>query len=291
MTVYISDYLRKTDRGKLIAEELKKILGAGNLIEIPDTKNEWCRDYMPVKGSEGQMVLFKYFPSYILGRTTLEKTIPDQNAICDKLELKYEPSDLILDGGAIEIFDDIGIVSDRVIFDNCSSWINLEPSVLIDVRKKLKLSKLIVVPSDPWDFTGHVDGMVRFVDKNTVLINDSSTLDNAIKKCTEKENEKYEIWKANFHSSLTNAGLKIEILPCAVSLKEDSKDTDATGIYLNFLKFGNKIIMPSYELLPEYNNKAQKTLEYLFPNCKVYPIEASKLAKEGGIINCVTWTD
>lgn len=187
MTIYFSDFLKKIDRGKFIAKELKNILGRAKWEEIPDTnKNEWCRDYMPVKGYGGHLVLFKYSPSYIVGRTTLEKTIPNQKEICKSLGLKYEESNVILDGGAIEILDDIGIVSDRLIAENCSSWVELRPSVLIEIQKKLKLAKLVVVPSDPWDFTGHVDGMVRFIDRNTVLINDSSTLDIAIKECTEQ---------------------------------------------------------------------------------------------------------
>lgn len=288
MKVYISDYLKNTIRGKDVSKELHEILG-DMLVEIPDNKNEWCRDYMPVKGSGGQLVLFKYLPSYIVGRATLEKTLPDQKVICEILGLKYETSEIILDGGAIEIIDDIGIVSDRVVFDNCSSWFNLKPSALIEIKEKLKLDKLIIVPSDPWDFTGHVDGMVRFVNKNTVLINNRSTLDEAIKKCTDKEKEIYDLWQDNLRSSLTNAGLKIETLPCAVSLNENAKDSDATGIYLNFLLLDDKIIMPSFEQLPEYNKDAQEKLELLY-QLEVYPIEASLLAeKGGGIINCVTW--
>jgi agmatine deiminase len=289
MKVYISNYLKNTDRGKLVAKQLKEIIGADNLIEIPVNKNEWCRDYMPVKGYGGHLALFKYSPSYIVGRTTLEKTIPDQKEICDKLGLKYEVSNVILDGGAIEIFEDIGIITDRVIFDNCSSWLNLEPSVFIEIKEKLKLTKLIVVPSDPWDFTGHVDGMVRFIDKNTVLINDSKTLDESIKKGTDYEIERYNNWKNNFLLSLTTAGLKIEKLPCAVSSIEDDKDTDATGIYLNFLLLKDKIIMPSFNQYTEYNNVAKKRLEQLYKR-EVFPIEASKLAQHGGIINCVTWS-
>ena len=291
MKVYISDYLRKTDRGKFVAHELKDILGEEMIAEIPESSNnEWCRDYMPVKGSNGQLVLFKYLPSYIIGRTTLEKTIPIQETICKNLGLEFETSEVILDGGAIEIMEDIGIVSDRVIFDNCSSWINLEASVLIEIKEKLKLSKLIVVPSDPWDFTGHVDGMVRFIDKNTVLINDSSTLDKAVKEyCTEKEKKKYDLWKVNFHASLTNAGLKIEILPCAVSSNKDDKDSDATGIYLNFFLLDDKIIMPSYYQFPDCNIAAKEKLKQLYKR-EIFPIEATLLAQHGGIINCVTWS-
>jgi agmatine deiminase len=291
MTVFISEHLGNTDRGKNISKELQKILGE-KLLKIPNTnKNEWCRDYMPVKGFGGHLVLFKYSPSYIVGRTTLEKTIPDQKQICNKLGLEYTESSIILDGGAIEIFEDIGIISDRVIVDNCSGWVNLEPIVLNNIKKILKLSRLIVVPSDPWDFTGHVDGMVRFIDKNTVLVNDSTTLDKAIMLPlnTEFERQKYQLWKDNFKLSLINAGLKIEILPCAVSSNEDDAETDATGIYLNFLLFEDKIIMPSFEEYPEYNIEAKEKLGKLY-NREVFLIEATLLAQHGGIINCVTWT-
>ncbi|MCK3683987.1 agmatine deiminase family protein [Maribellus sp. YY47] len=287
MRVYISEYLKNTIRGKLITNTLKEILGK-KLSEIPQNKNEWCRDYMPVKGYGGHLVLFKYSPSYIVGRTTLEKTIPEQKQICNNLGLEYTESSVILDGGAIDIFEDIGIVSDRVIFDNCSSWMNQEPSVLKDIKERLKLNKLVVVPSDPWDFTGHVDGMVRFINNNKVLINDSSTIDNAIKLCTKKEQEKYEMWKNNLHLSLKNAGLEIEVLPCAVSSNEDDSDTDATGIYLNFLLLEDKIIMPSFEQYPDYNKAAKKKLKNLY-NREVLPVEAGLLAQHGGIINCVTW--
>lgn len=114
MEIYVSQYMKNTDRGKPVFEALQKINGEVEPKEIPANKNEWCRDYMPVRGSQGQLVLFKYRPSYLLGSKTNEATIPDQKAICDTLGLQYEPSDVILDGRAIEIFEDVGIISDRV---------------------------------------------------------------------------------------------------------------------------------------------------------------------------------
>ena len=57
-TVYVSNYLRKTNRGKPVYNEFKKLEAEGRLTlkEIPDNKNEWCRDYMPVKAADGKLI-------------------------------------------------------------------------------------------------------------------------------------------------------------------------------------------------------------------------------------------
>src|SRR5687767_11280303 len=106
-TVYISEYLNKIKRGKPVFNELKKLAKEGkiDLKEIPLNKNEWCRDYMPVRGSDGRYTLFRYMPSYHIGYPTYESTIPDQKEILRAINLTYEDaSEIILDGGAIEIF-------------------------------------------------------------------------------------------------------------------------------------------------------------------------------------------
>ena len=38
----------------------------------------------------------------------------------------------------------------------------------------LNVDEMIIIPEQPDDWTGHADGMVRFVDNNTVVINDYS---------------------------------------------------------------------------------------------------------------------
>lgn len=145
----------------------------------------------------------------------------------------------------------------------------------------------MVVPADPWDFTGHVDGLVRFIDKGRVLVNETNSLDNKMKSASPYEQEKYNLWKRNFRTAVENAGFIIKKLPCAAG--KNDNDTSAVGIYLNFLKMGDKIIMPSYKELNGKNDDVEKIL-HDFYDLPVKQIEATELAKKGGIINCVTWT-
>lgn len=38
------------------------------------------------------------------------------------------------------------------------------------LREKLNITRLIVIPEEPGDETGHVDGMVRFLSPETVAV-------------------------------------------------------------------------------------------------------------------------
>jgi agmatine deiminase len=65
--VYISGLLK---RDYLFYQTFSKLIhDTGlNLIELENTKDIWCRDYMPVKSSAGKNLLFNYNPSYLKGR-------------------------------------------------------------------------------------------------------------------------------------------------------------------------------------------------------------------------------
>lgn len=291
-TIYISGYLKNTDRGRHIAKELKEIaqnpLYNFQIKEIPDpyhSKNEWCRDYMPIKGVDGKYYLFKYQPSYLVGRKTYEETIPNQAELCDALKIPVTPVDIILDGGAIEILGTKGIITDRVISDNTSAWKNCAPELIQEIRKTLKLDELIVAPADPWDFTGHVDGMIRFVDESTVLVNEESDFNPKKIYSNEHDLWKYRRWQENLKMSSKNARLKQILLTC--TMYKNKHAISAKGAYMNFLKLEKVIIMPTFED-DENDEKAKKTLKEVYQR-PVETIQSVKLSEKGGVINCVTW--
>lgn len=292
--LYISEYLGDTDRGREIAKLIHSLASEPDLnfdvIEIPNTvngKNEWCRDYMPVKASDSELVLFSYNPSYLREYETHRKTIPNQKDICEVLELNVRTSDIILDGGAIEIQGKKAIISDRVLSENTTSWKEGIPELINRIKVLLKLDELIVVPADPWDFTGHVDGMVRFINDDTVLVNDLTGLDKKMEQEHPLMKAIYDNWKRNLFASLEFAKLKpySVTLPCTVH--ENVKDKSAVGIYMNFLILEKCIVMPVFGDMKN-DIVAQKVLEKAYGK-PVIPVESKKLAEEGGIINCVTW--
>ena len=74
---------------------------------------------MPVKTSSGNYVQFKYSPAYMQDEK-YDSMIPNPHSIHTELGLNCESSDIVLDGGAMEIHGKKGIVSDRVFRDNRS---------------------------------------------------------------------------------------------------------------------------------------------------------------------------
>lgn len=290
----------KVNYGKKVFHALQNVEEI-DLRLIANTKlNVWARDFMPVKNADGELVQFTYSPSYMTDTDKWKNRIPVAQEVLDEMNLDTEVklSSIILDGGNVEPFGTKAIVSDRIFRDNKCTTIRKEQNLLAKLKKDLAVEQLIIIPQHPEDFTGHVDGLVRFVNENKVVINDYSEEIAILKK--EKKSYKIKVldnWFYAFKSALHNAGLEIETLVYTAHLNENNKS--AKGIYLNFLLLDELIIMPTFtkgkrentEIDYEKNNAtAQKQLSDIY-NKKVITIEASDLSQEGGMINCVTWTE
>lgn len=288
--VYIAGCLASV-KADGVAYGEKVINGLKNIKEIEvvsiqnHSNNVWCRDYMPVKSATGKYVQFSYYPSYMKEIKKYDGMYPDTSMIHEKLNLECitPKQKIFLDGGAIEIHGDKGIVSDRVFRDNHT----MSASVVYDELKEvLELNQLIVVPQYPHDFTGHVDGMVRFIDKNKVVVND---LDKELKEANSLSNKTsrrlIENWVFAFQSALLSAGLELAQLP--TSSPANGSYNSGEGIYINFLRLKELIIMPAYN--NKTDDEAAEKLAKLY-DLEVVKIDASELSTQGGMINCVTWT-
>jgi len=94
-----------------------------------------------------------------------------------------------------------------------------------------------------------------------------------------------EEWVYCFKMALYNAGYKMESLPYRAY---KNKGDDAKGIYMNFLKLPDIIVMPTFTYEKE-DIKAAEKLAQVFPGRENKTIYSTDLAKKGGLINCVTW--
>jgi agmatine deiminase len=61
----------------------------------------------------------------------------------------------------------------------------------------------------------------------------------------------------------------------------------ANGIYINYLQMNQALFVPVFN--QSEDEEALKKIRNLFPNTKVVPVESSEIAREGGILNCITW--
>lgn len=132
-------------------------------------RNIWARDYMPVKTKSGQYISFRYEPSYLKGYEELRTDYRKEIAPHFALPVTY--SDINLDGGNV-VFSpsrERAVITDRVFSENP----DLDEDTLLNELEKLLEAEVVMIPSLKSDMTGHADGVVRFVNENTVIGNTS----------------------------------------------------------------------------------------------------------------------
>lgn len=234
---------------------------------LPQTKDVWAVDYMPIQTGLNNFVRFVYNPSYLQTKKYL-KTISNVDEICKEIGIETFKTDIIIDGGNVTRWTNKVIMTDRVFKDNPT----YERKQLIkELYELLQVDKLYFVPEQPDDFTGHSDGMVRFIDEQTIIINDY-------------KEEKEEFYRA-FEIAIHNTGLDYITIPYNVY---DNKSNDqANGDYINYLQMENTVIIPIFGI--KEDDLAVRQLEAIFAGQTIAMVESNEIANDGGILNCITW--
>jgi agmatine deiminase len=235
---------------------------------LADTKDIWAVDYMPIQILPDQFVSFQYHPDYLMRSKPAKKTITNTDDICKKLGINVRKSDIILDGGNVIRWKDKVIMTDKIFRENPAYSPNRLLYLLSD---QLGLDQIILVPQAPYDEIGHADGMVRFLDANTVLLNNYS-----------KETKRHQ---NAIKKALSSAGLSMETIP--YNPYQNQNDLQATGIYINYLQMHNALFIPVYGM--KEDETVVQRLESVFPNLSIIPIRSEDIAIEGGVLNCISW--
>jgi agmatine deiminase len=272
-TVYLTAALHRHPH---VFEELHRHLQDHgiDIYTVFDTDNVWIRDYFPIKVGS-RYVKFHY------GYGEKVRQYPQLGVppFC-YAHLQPEMSGLGLDGGNVVRYGDRAIVTDIVYLHN--QWLT---------KKKLRAAledvldaEVIVIPKEPYEITGHADGMVRWIDDKTVFVND--TID---KKFVEK-----------LIGVLARHGLECILFPCSydkfpvIKRKEfyqkyPEADTfqPSPGWYINYLMVKGLIIVPSYGI--EDDEAPVELLRKHFPDYAIEQAECYDVGYLGGGINCITW--
>jgi len=190
------------------------------------------------------------------------------NQICKLNNIDAQTSDINLDGGNVLICEGRAIVSNRIFSENPDC--NREE--LVNKLATLLECEVIVIPAENDDMTGHADGMVRFVDRNTILGNNLEA--------------EYKYWREGMQKVIKEFGLKYINMP--FFLPKDSKHPlSAIGIYVNYLEVDNLIVLPVFGR--DEDKQAIDIIQQAFPGRTIETIDYNDVALEGGLLNCTTW--
>lgn len=268
-TVYFSELLKTDLRFSATHNQIAEILESCGVQYnlLPKTKDIWARDFMPIQVSESKFVEFRYDPDYLQGTGTIErklKTYPD--IVCDAINLKTVKTDIILDGGNVVKSQNHVILTDRIVSEN-KHWYD-KTSLLKRLEELFEVEHIILIPWPKVEEYGHSDGMLRFIDEQTVLIN---------------ANEK----TSTLERRLKEHGLKCEYL--SFEVKKENPDNWA---YINFLQTQNLILLPKFNIAED--EQAFDLFRDYFPDYvqrdRIIQVDMRSIVKYGGALNCISWT-
>lgn len=269
----MSGLLATEPKYKPFWQQLKEILEQENITYKlhPDTKDLWCRDYMPIQLEKNQFVQFNFDPTYYKDPKYVHLRSKPKEVTKNISFLNPKETAITLDGGNLVKWKDSAILTEAVVKENP----HIPKAALIrHLKETLQLDHLWLIPWQPYDSSRHSDGMVRFLDSKRLLV-------------ANFENES-DSWKKKYRKALEETGLELIPFP-AVTVKEKNEYGDyvATGCYINFAWIGNTILFPQFGL--DEDAEVLTLIRQLMPNYKVVPVDCDSLAYFGGVLNCCTW--
>ena len=262
--LFFSTLLKSNSQYLLSAENLFSALhDSGERYSFFDgAKDIWARDYMPIKTKSGKYISFRYEPNYLAGDPQLRTNFKTDIAPHFTLPVTY--SNINLDGGNV-VFSPSkakAVITDRVFSENPE----YDKNTLLSEFENLLEAEIIIIPSLISDMTGHADGVVRFVNENTMIGNASP----------------YK----NGYEQKVKMSLKKHGISCLDFPYFDSAGISAVGSYLNFLETDKHIFLPIFGSVQD--ETAVKRAKEIFEK-KIVAVNINGIAKDGGILNCISW--
>ena len=268
--IYFSDLLKTDSRYTETCGKITKILDSYNVSYefLEKTKDIWARDYMPIQVSDDKFIEYRYDPDYLQGTEKKNrdlKTYPD--IVCDSINLKTTKSEITIDGGNVIKSKNCVILTDKIVIENrllCG-----KTELINRLETIFEVDNVILIPWDKESIYGHSDGMIRFIDDETVLIH-----------------EIYEPYKS-IQQQLKQHGLKWEYLRF-----NGPKFNEDMWPYINFLQTKDLILLPKLNV--EEDELAFAQIQMYYPEYaernRIVLVDATEIVKEEGAFNCISWT-
>lgn len=261
--VYFSEWLKKGYSD--IYKGLVRILNKHNVAYdiIPNTKDVWCRDYMPLQLDKERYLCYEYKPDYLMNSARNRKYITDSLNVCRGMQLNIKKTPLIMDGGNVVKVGNKAIMTEKVFVENPS----MDEDMLKKQLEKQMECEVVFIPWDRNEKYGHSDGIIKPISDNTILMTNYHDFDR------EYTNEVVKRLSSKF---------EIETLSYKVR-----KTAPESWAYINFLTVGKLIVLPA--LGKEEDEQALSQIKRYYPECLVEQLNISDLVKDGGGLNCVSW--
>ena len=267
--VYFSDLLPK--KCPILNQHIAEALEENRIryAYLSETKDIWCRDFMPIQVEEDRFVFFKYTPDYLQDpyylrlQTDTEKVF---HATANHLEHLLQHAitiDLVLDGGNVVKCGDTVVMTEKVFFEN-------KDKTRAEVERILKeafQSDVLFLPWDRKETFGHSDGIVHYAGDGKILLTNYGDIS--------------PYYYNRFRKALAK---HFEVIPLKyVTQRQHAR----SWAYINFLQVGKLVLVPQLGL--EEDAQALEQIGNALSDCEVVGIPALEAVRRGGALNCISW--
>jgi len=166
-------------------------------------------------------------------------------------------------------------MTDKIVIENKHKY-NKE-QLLTKLRELFEVDRVVLIPWDHGERYGHADGMVRFIDNKTVLLQGYY-------------NTRKDLFKDDFLDYLLDS-LKENHLNYEFLNIDYPEKINAKFAYLNYLQTKDFILLPSLGIEKDDAAMVEEIKKY-FPDYKdkIQKIKMNSIIAKGGALNCISWT-
>jgi agmatine/peptidylarginine deiminase len=231
-------------------------------------KDIWIRDFAPILTT--RMVQFAYRPRY-LKRWEAAEASDSFAGFCHRYGLQFERSKLILDGGnLVSNHKDMAVVTERVLCDN-PDWTRDE--IIAELKARLALEHVVIIPEEPREATGHADGMALWVDEHTLAVARlPKHTDAALHREVEHSLPGTRIVSADCRGVIAHARRRIGT---------------AYGLTVNGVTTPSTIYLPAFGAA---SDPAVLRVASLGGARRLVAVDAAAICHLGGTVRCLSWS-
>ncbi len=248
-------------------EKLKKELPEDILLHA-SMRDIWMRDFTTIHPY--RPIQFRYSAAAQSGNQGNADWVQDRfNTFTEKNGIDYPYTDLILDGGnVVDNHKGKVVITDRFLIDN-----NLNKNQAKQIlNKTLHAQEIAIIPADDPKGLAHADGMVMFIDENTLVLNQYE-----------------EPFRTDIIQELKTSFPSITIIEINAEWNDsiwDKKFSSACGVYVNSLMTKRNIYLPTFG-----NNLDHAIREQIIPytSKKIISIPSERVCFMGGNVRCLGW--
>lgn len=270
---YLNKILENDNAVIIVDEDTKKYyerkIPEQNIL-IADVHDIWMRDFTTVDPINPVEFVYTWASMSKYESQDVQKSFVD--AITNKLGVEREKSNLILDGGNIvDNYKGRIVTTARFLEDNKLSREEGKRAL-----KEFLGAKEVAILEPDEDGLAHSDGMVAFIDDNTLLVNDYS-----------EDKEFRDIVLDELEASFP--GVKIIEVPVKFKESEGTEwegFSSSCGVNLNLVMTNNALYVPTFGI---ENDKEVLKIIRANTSKAVVEVPATSVCPMGGSVRCLTW--